>query len=136
MTAWEVIQMDWAENTEKNNLSGILLWDLSAAFDTLDVDIFCEKIVLYGFLPNTVKWFRSFLSGRTQRVKIGANTSAKKSLTSGVQKNRIQTERSKDRQIHRQIYKKKSNSQSASTLEPSRLVFLLDKNDITSQHLS
>ena len=84
MTAWEEIQMDWAENTEKNNLSGILLWDLSAAFDTLDVDIFCEKIVLYGFLPNTVKWFRSFLSGRTQRVKIGANTSAKKSLTSGV----------------------------------------------------
>ena len=47
MTAWEEIQMDWAENTEKNNLSGILLWDLSAAFDTLDVDIFCEKIVLY-----------------------------------------------------------------------------------------
>ena len=78
MTAWEEIQMDWAENTEKNNLSGILLWHLSAAFDTLDVDIFCEKIVLYGFLPNTVKWFRSFLSGRTQRVKIGANTSAKK----------------------------------------------------------
>ena len=38
----------------------------------------------YRFLPNTVKWFRSFLSGRTQRVKIGANTSAKKSLTSGV----------------------------------------------------
>ena len=47
MTAWEEIQMDWAENTEKHNLSGILLWDLSAAFNTLDVDIFCEKIVLY-----------------------------------------------------------------------------------------
>ena len=50
MTAWEEIQMDWAENTEKNNPSGILLWDLSAAFDTLDVDIFCEKIVFYVLL--------------------------------------------------------------------------------------
>ena len=38
MTAWEEIQLDWAENTENKTISGILLWDLSAAFDTLDVD--------------------------------------------------------------------------------------------------
>ena len=47
-----------------------ILWDLSAAFDNLDVDIFCEKIIIYGFQPKTVKWFRSFLTGRAQRVKI------------------------------------------------------------------
>ena len=47
MTAWEAIQLDWAQNSEKNDISGILLWDLSAAFDTLDVDIFCEKIIIF-----------------------------------------------------------------------------------------
>ena len=70
MTAWEEIQLDWAENTENKNISGILLWDLSAAFNTLDVDVFCEKIKIYGFQPKTVEWFRSFLTGRYQRVKI------------------------------------------------------------------
>ena len=55
MTAWEDIQIDWANEAEKKNVAGILLWDLSAAFDTLDKDIFCEKIKLYGFQPKTVK---------------------------------------------------------------------------------
>ena len=71
MTAWEDIQIDWANEAEKKNVAGILLWDLSAAFDTLDKDIFCEKIKLYGFQPTTVNWFHSFLSGRSQRVQIG-----------------------------------------------------------------
>ena len=60
MTAWEDIQIDWANEAEKKNVAGILLWDLSAAFDTLDKDIFCEKIKLYGFQPTTVNWFHSF----------------------------------------------------------------------------
>ena len=36
---WEDIQMDWANEAEKKHVAGILLWDLSAAFDTLDKDI-------------------------------------------------------------------------------------------------
>ena len=75
---------NWAKNSEKNDISGILLWDLSAAFDTLDVDIFCQKIKLFGFLPNTVKWFKSFLTGRSQSVKIGTKISSKRDLNSGV----------------------------------------------------
>ena len=65
-------------------MTGVLLWDLSAAFDTLDVDIFCKKIKLYGFQPMTVKWFASFLSGRSQCVKIGTSVSSTKYLNSGV----------------------------------------------------
>ena len=84
MTAWEDIQIDWANEAEKKNVTGILLWDLSAAFDTLDKDIFCEKIKLYGFQELTVKWFNSFLTGRSQRVQIGNCVSRKRSLTSGV----------------------------------------------------
>ena len=45
MTAWEDIQLDWAKKAEGKDLTGVLLWDLSAAFDTLDSEIFCSKIV-------------------------------------------------------------------------------------------
>ena len=34
MTAWANIQQEWAQNTEKNQTTGVMLWDLSAAFDT------------------------------------------------------------------------------------------------------
>ena len=37
MTAWEDIQLDWAKKTDEKNLTGVLLWDFSAAFNTLDV---------------------------------------------------------------------------------------------------
>ena len=70
-----------SKNSEKIMSQEILLWDLSAAFDTLDVEIFCGKIEIYGFLPKTVQWFRSFLTGRSQRVKIGSKISSKKYLT-------------------------------------------------------
>ena len=33
MTALTNIQHEWASNTEKKLITGILLWDLSAAFD-------------------------------------------------------------------------------------------------------
>ena len=37
MTAWQEIQLDWALNTEQDLVTGVLLWDLSAAFDTTPV---------------------------------------------------------------------------------------------------
>ena len=84
MTAWEDIQFDWATQTENNNITGVLLWDLSAAFDMLDSEIFCRKIALYGFQPQTIKWFVSFLTDKSQKVKIGSSLSRPINLQSGV----------------------------------------------------
>ena len=53
MTAWADIQQDWATKTESKEKTGVLLWDLSAAFDTLDVALLCKKLRLYGFDVNT-----------------------------------------------------------------------------------
>ena len=49
MSAWELIQKEWADNSDEKNTTGVLLWDLTAAFDTLDSDILCSKLKLYGF---------------------------------------------------------------------------------------
>ena len=49
----------------------MLFIDLSAAFDTIDIDklldILSEDIGIAGV---ALKWFRSFLTGRTQKVRI------------------------------------------------------------------
>ena len=38
MSAWADMLEEWAQNTEENEMTGVLLWDLSAAFDTLMMD--------------------------------------------------------------------------------------------------
>ena len=55
----------------------VLIIDLSAAFDTVDhtvlLNILQSKFHITG---SALLWFKSFLSGRTQRVKIGDSLSA------------------------------------------------------------
>ena len=84
MTALEAIQNEWANNSQNKLKTGVLLWDLSAAYDTLCPNIFCEKIKLYGFDKNARKWFQSYLTMRSQRVKIGQKMSQPTSVESGV----------------------------------------------------
>ena len=52
MSALAEAQHHWAQNTEAKEVTGILLWDLSAAFDCLDCDILCEKLTAYGTNTN------------------------------------------------------------------------------------
>ena len=60
------------------------MWDLSAAYDTLNINILLEKLQVYGFDGISCKWFASFLKGRTQQVKIGRKISTERLLVSGV----------------------------------------------------
>ena len=84
MTAWQEIQLDWAQKNENNLVTGVLLWDLSAAFDTLDKEGVCSKLELYGVKTRSVNWVRSFLTGRSQRVKIGSKVSTSRLVPTGV----------------------------------------------------
>ena len=43
MSAWAEIQQDWASNIDEKKITGLLPWDLSAAFDTLDAELLCKK---------------------------------------------------------------------------------------------
>ena len=44
MSAWANLQRDWTQNSDEKKVTGILLWDLSAAFDTLDADVLVKKL--------------------------------------------------------------------------------------------
>jgi hypothetical protein len=63
MTALSSMQQEWIQNLETKLKTGILLWDLSAAYDNLCPSLFCEKLKIYGFYKYTCKWFVSFLTG-------------------------------------------------------------------------
>ena len=84
MTALSAMQKDWIRNTEEGLMTGILVWDLSSAFDTLDIELFLKKMRIYGSDDITVNWFSSFLCDRKQRVRIGRVVSSPLSLVSGV----------------------------------------------------
>ena len=84
MTALTAMQKSWIQNTEDGLMTSILVWDLSSAFDTLDINLFLQKMALYGSDSLTLDWFRSFLTDRTQKVKIRNSVSTPLTLVSGV----------------------------------------------------
>ena len=59
------------EGFDENKCTVIVFLDLSAAFDTIDqeklLEILSEEIGISG---TALKWFRSFMTGRTQKVRI------------------------------------------------------------------
>ena len=59
--------------------------DLSAAFDTIDHDILLSRLCnVYGITSNALDWFRSYLTGRIQRVVIEDSVSVDQELDFGV----------------------------------------------------
>ena len=89
MTALSAMQEQWTRNAEEKLITGVLLWDLSAAYDMVCPRLFCEKAKFYGFDELACKWFLSFWTGRSQRVKVGHNISGKLETTLGVPQGRI-----------------------------------------------
>ena len=62
------------KNQEENKMTIGVFIDLSKAFDTLSHDILLNKLSKYGIRGITLKWFESYLSNRSMRVKIQNNT--------------------------------------------------------------
>ena len=84
MTALTAMQKEWVQGTEDGLITGILIWDLSAAYDTINTELLCKKLQLYGCDNKTCEWFNSFLTGRTQRVRIGQALSSPLTVESGL----------------------------------------------------
>ena len=64
--------------------SATVFCDCSAAFDTIDHKLLLNKLRLYGVKECNLKYFESYLSGRTQYVSIGGVPSEMLAIICGV----------------------------------------------------
>ena len=62
----------------------VIYIDLSSAFDAVNHNTLLRKLLNIGLAPNLVKWFDSFMSGRTFRIKVNGATSSKANISRGV----------------------------------------------------
>ena len=58
--------------------------DMSSAFDTVDHSILIQRLKSFGIKGTVLDWFISYISDRSQYVKVGQFTSGKTTMTCGV----------------------------------------------------
>ena len=60
----------WVRAASSGQVSGVVLLDLSAAFDLVDPNLLLQKLRAYGVEDDMLCWMRSYLTGRKQAVWI------------------------------------------------------------------
>ncbi len=84
-TALVKVHADILKNMEKQQVTLLVLIDLSAAFDTVDHDIALQVLrSKYGISGVALEWHKSYLSGRMQCVNINGTHSEISKLAYGV----------------------------------------------------
>ena len=74
----------WLDEVNSNKMVGIMMINLSAAFDMVDHSILMQKLEIYGLHDQARNWLQSYLSGRSQAVMVDGALSPALSLTCGV----------------------------------------------------
>ena len=69
---------------DNNQLVGLLLIDLSKAFDCISYELLVAKLHAYGLGKNSLTLLYSYLKERSQRVKINADYSSWENILKGV----------------------------------------------------
>jgi hypothetical protein len=70
---------------DRGDYAALVLLDLSAAFDTVDHDILLRRLrTSFGICGTALRWFQSYLNGRTQCVLRGGGRSSTVRLICGV----------------------------------------------------
>ena len=82
--ALTMAQCDWIDAKSKNEIIGIMAFDLSAAFDTLCPSTLLDKLKIAGVTGVPLKWFESYLSDHSQNVLWNGNLSKPLPLNRGV----------------------------------------------------
>ena len=63
------------EAMDKKMLSALNIVRLSKTFDSVSYTILLHKLSSVGVSLDTLKWFKSYLNGRSQSVRIGSTVS-------------------------------------------------------------
>ena len=74
----------WRTTLDKKGFSGMLLTDLSKAFDSLSHKLLIAKLDAYGFDYNSIKLMHNYLVNRQQRVRINSKYSSWSEILNGV----------------------------------------------------
>lgn len=53
---------EWQSEQDSRKLVGVVLLDLSSAFDVIDPSLLLDKLEQYGFTLTALKWMESFLT--------------------------------------------------------------------------
>ena len=85
-TATALIQMydQWVEEVEKGKMVGVMLTDLSLAYDLVNFEILEQKLSLFGTNEQTLSWFSSYLQDRKQSTCVDGKTSPPLPLRQGL----------------------------------------------------
>lgn len=70
MTALLSMYDKWVKAASKGQVSGVVLVDLSAAFDLVSPTLLVQKLQIYGFQEDIATWITSYLTDRYQSVWI------------------------------------------------------------------
>ena len=79
------IHNDILSSMDDGRATALTLLGLSAAFDTIDHTIFLRRLGdWFGVSGKAPDWFKSYLTGRSQRIKLGNCLSSRSDLSFGV----------------------------------------------------
>ena len=65
VTALQQLRDFWMKKVDSGKLCSALLLDLKSGFDVINIKLLISKLKLYRFNENTLKWFESYLTGRS-----------------------------------------------------------------------
>ena len=71
----------WRNVLVKGGYICTIFMDLSKAFDTLNHDLLIAKLGAYGFETDALRYMKSYLTNRKQRVRVNKNFSEWERIT-------------------------------------------------------
>ena len=74
----------WQNSLDRGGFVSSILMDLLKAYDCLPHDLLLAKLQAYGFSKESIRLFLSYLTNRTQRIKIGSTFSHWKNVLIGI----------------------------------------------------
>ncbi len=74
----------WSAARARGMVVAVAGYDLSSAFDTIDVDMVCAKLEAFGVRGKERLWFYNYLSGRKQQVQYNGSKSSFRAVQHGV----------------------------------------------------
>ena len=83
-TALITMYHSWVAAADRGEFAGILMTDMRDAFGLIDWDLFLSKLSCTNPSQATIKWFRSYMTARKQRTKMGNKWSEERILASGL----------------------------------------------------